>query len=69
MLKDHVHGLHVPEAFRGLHPRLNTVLITGFPSRDLLEERERCGVSLLLENPFPLKDLLAAVKEALSRKS
>jgi DNA-binding NtrC family response regulator len=65
MLKDQVHGLHVSEAFRGLHPNINTILITGFPSRDLLEESDRCGVSMLLEKPFPLDDLLAAVNEAL----
>ena len=66
MLKNHIHGLHVSEVFQALHPRLNTILITGFPSRDLLEESDRCGVSRLLEKPFELKDLEDAVRIAVS---
>ena len=66
MLKNHIHGLHVSAVFRALHPRLNTVLITGFPSRDLLEESDRCGITRLLEKPFDLNDLDAAVSSALA---
>jgi len=65
MLKNHIHGLHVSAVFRALHPRLNTILITGFPSRDLLEESDRCGISRLLEKPFDLRDLDEAVSSAL----
>lgn len=67
MLKNHIHGLHVSAVFRALHPRLNTVLITGFPSRDLMEESDRCGISRLLEKPFDLRDLDEAMSNALSR--
>lgn len=67
MLKNHIHGLHVSEVFRALHPGLNTILITGFPSRDLAEESDRCGVSRLLEKPFDLQDLHNAVDVALAR--
>ncbi len=67
MLKNHIHGLHVSAVFRALHPNLNTILITGFPSRDLLEESDRCGISRLLEKPFDLQDLDAAVSSALAR--
>lgn len=67
MLKNHIHGLHVSEVFRALHPGLNTILITGFPSRDLLEESDRCGVARLLEKPFDLADLQEAVQGALTR--
>ncbi|HPG28333.1 MAG TPA: response regulator, partial [Myxococcota bacterium] len=66
MLKNHIHGLHVSEVFRALHPRLNTILITGFPSRDLLEESDRCGVSRLLEKPFDLQELRDAVMNVLA---
>ncbi len=66
MLKNHIHGLHVSAVFRALHPRLNTVLITGFPSRDLLEESDRCGISRLLEKPFDLRELDEAVSSALA---
>lgn len=69
MLKDHIHGLHVSEVFRALNPELSTILITGFPSRDLLEECDRCGVSRLLEKPFDLKDLQEAVDAAVADAS
>lgn len=69
MLKNHIHGLHVSAVFRALHPRLSTVLITGFPSRDLIEESDRCGISRLLEKPFDLQDLDDAVSNALARPS
>jgi DNA-binding NtrC family response regulator len=48
---------------------LNTILITGFPSRDLLEESDRCGISRLLEKPFDLQDLQDAVENALSQSN
>ena len=64
MLKNHIHGLHVSQIFRALHPRLNTILITGFPSRDLLEESGRSGVMRLLEKPFDLTELQRAVRDA-----
>ncbi len=66
MLKSDVHGLHVSEVFRALHPRLNTILITGFSSRDLLEQSDRQGVLRLLEKPFDLQELEEAVREAAS---
>ncbi|MFK7897176.1 MAG: response regulator [Myxococcota bacterium] len=66
MLKNHIHGLHVSEVFRALHPKLSTILITGFPSRDLIEESDRCGVSRLLEKPFDLRDLHDALEHALA---
>lgn len=67
MLKNHIHGLHVSAVFRAVHPNLNTILITGFPSRDLLEESDRCGIARLLEKPFDLQDLDDAVSSALAR--
>lgn len=69
MLKNHIHGLHVSAVFRALIPGLNTVLITGFPSRDLLEESDRHGITRLLEKPFDLADLDAAVTNALTHSS
>ncbi|MBY0402189.1 response regulator [Myxococcota bacterium] len=67
MLKNHIHGLHVSAVFRALHPRLNTILITGFPSRDLLEESDRHGIARLLEKPFHLEDLDEAVSSVVGR--
>lgn len=64
MLKNHIHGLHVSQIFRALHPKLATILITGFPSSDLLEESNRSGVLRLLEKPFDLAELQRAVSDA-----
>lgn len=64
MLKNHVHGLHVSEALQAVNPALHTILITGFPSKDLLSESERCGVLQLLEKPFDLGELKQAVRKA-----
>ena len=69
MLKNHIHGLHVSEVFRALHPKLSTILITGFPSRDLVEESDRCGVSRLLEKPFDLSELHGALEMALTEET
>ncbi|MCG8591981.1 MAG: response regulator [Proteobacteria bacterium] len=64
MLKNHLHGLHVSEALRAVYPELRTILITGFPSRDLRVESARCGVVSLLEKPFDLDALHEAVDAA-----
>jgi DNA-binding NtrC family response regulator len=65
MLKNHIHGLHVSEALKAVNPTLHTILITGFPSRDLLAESDRCGVLQLLEKPFDLQALHDALTHAL----
>lgn len=64
MLKNHIHGLHVSEALKAVNPDLHTILITGFPSKDLLFESDRCGVLQLLEKPFDLDELRQAVQRA-----
>ena len=61
MLQNHVHGLQVCEALRGISPELQTILITGFPSPDLREEAQRYQISRFLEKPFELADLREAV--------
>ncbi len=66
MLKNHLHGLHVCEALKAIHPALSTILITGFPSKDLICESERCGVTQVLEKPFDLGDFKQAVRDASS---
>lgn len=39
-------------------------MISGFPSKDLLSESDRCGVLQLLEKPFALEELKSAVTNA-----
>ncbi|MFT5694284.1 MAG: DNA-binding NtrC family response regulator [Myxococcota bacterium] len=68
MLKNHIHGLHISEAFKAINPSLHTILITGFPSKDLLSESDRGGVLQLLEKPFDLEELRRAVANASQAK-
>jgi CheY-like chemotaxis protein len=65
MLRNHYHGLDVCEALGQLNPELRTILITGFPSRDLAEDAERARVHRFLQKPFDLVDLEEAVRSSL----
>ncbi|MCA9512988.1 MAG: response regulator, partial [Myxococcales bacterium] len=69
MLRNHIHGLHVAQTLRVVDPGLNTVLITGFPSRDLEQEFESGGVTQMLEKPFDLEDLNRAILVAAEQRS
>lgn len=64
MLRHSVHGLHVAEALRAADPALHTILVTGFPDSDLTMDRGRVGIVELLEKPFDMEDLGAAVSRA-----
>ena len=64
MLRNHIHGLHVAQTLRVVDPELATVLITGFPSRDLEQEFAAGGVTQMLEKPFDLEELHRAVVDA-----
>jgi DNA-binding NtrC family response regulator len=64
MLQNHIHGLQVSETFKAVNPTLHTILITGFPSQDLVAESNRSGVFQLLEKPFGLDVLRDAVSRA-----
>jgi CheY-like chemotaxis protein len=48
-----------------VNPALHTILITGFPSKDLLAESNRRGVLQLLEKPFDLQALNEVLMRAL----
>lgn len=67
MLRSGIHGLQVSDVLRGVSPSLRTILITGFPSRDLQSESERRGVAKLLEKPFDLEALQDALERASER--
>jgi CheY-like chemotaxis protein len=63
MLRNHVHGLHVTEAISAVVPGVATLLVTGFGSRDLEAAAERARVLRLLQKPFELGELRAALSE------
>ncbi len=69
MLKNHVHGLHVVDALGVVWPEMATVLITGFPSRDLQASAERAGVVRFVEKPFEVEEIRDAVEQAAGRRA
>jgi DNA-binding NtrC family response regulator len=68
MLRNHVHGLHVADALRAMDAGLPTILMTGFPSRDLRSQARESRIVEFLEKPFELSDLVAAVERAAAQR-
>ncbi len=66
MLRDQIHGLHVAAALRAIYPLMQTILITGFTSRDLQVAAERNDVFAFLEKPFDLQTFRDCVRSAAS---
>jgi CheY-like chemotaxis protein len=64
MLRHSIHGLHVAEVLHAADPALHTVLVTGFPATDLTIDRDRVGIVEMLEKPFDVDALGAAVARA-----
>ena len=64
MLQNPVHGLHVAQALQLVDPRIQTILMTGYPSQDLFDACGECGASELLTKPFRLAELQRAVERA-----
>jgi CheY-like chemotaxis protein len=61
-----IDGLAVADALRVVQPRLASVLISGYVSRDLRERALGKGIQRVLGKPFPMEDLQRAVRDALS---
>ncbi|MCP4589588.1 MAG: response regulator [bacterium] len=69
MLSNHLHGLHVSRALRAVHPDVETILITGFPSGDLQDEAHKTQIDFI-EKPFGADRLRTAIRRAsASRKT
>jgi len=66
MLQNRFHGLHVARALQLVDPGIQTVLMTGYPSRDLHDAIQACGSCELLAKPFRLAAFHAAVQRALA---
>ena len=65
MLRCEMHGIEVGEVLRERWPALRILLMTGFPTADLEAEAARVGIDGVLEKPFGLEDLTAAIEAAL----
>jgi len=64
MLRSDDDGLDVSRCLRSQLPKLETVLITGYPSIELHADARRSNVFEVLEKPFELDDLLSVVQYA-----
>lgn len=64
MLSDAIHGLRVSSVLRAVDPRLQSIVITGFPSTDLQRDARHSGVFRFIEKPFDLEKIVEAVNSA-----
>jgi len=64
MLSHRYHGLHVAETLRLVRPDLQTILVTGFGSRDVGFDATQVRVFDLLHKPFDFGRLLQSLENA-----
>lgn len=67
LLRRGMNGLDVAESLRRTNPRLQTLLVTGYPTPQLLSRVEALPATECLGKPFGLPDLVAAVQLAVER--
>jgi DNA-binding NtrC family response regulator len=64
MLKNDIHGLHVADVLSLVKPEVQTILITGFASPDLVAGAEQADVFEFIEKPFEADRIVGAVSRA-----
>jgi DNA-binding response OmpR family regulator len=62
-------GLEILESLQVSSRRIPVILVTGFPDRETFAEAARLGAECVLEKPFELGELRAAIHLALSPRS
>ncbi len=67
MLKNHIHGLNVASVLSLVKPEVQTILITGFASPDLVAGAEQAEVFEFIEKPFEADRIVGAVSRASAR--
>ncbi|MGD8451059.1 MAG: response regulator [Phycisphaerae bacterium] len=55
-------GLETAEFMRAINPRLETILISGYPSETLRDQAAQSSVAAFLQKPFTSEELCAAVQ-------
>ena len=65
MLENSVHGLDITRALQLVTPDLPTILITGYPSRDLEVVAKQAKVFVIIEKPCLPEIILTAVQQAI----
>ena len=64
LLRNSADGFDVTDTLRALHPRLQTILVSGFPSHDLKARAESGGIFAFFEKPCDIRVLAEAVAQA-----
>jgi len=64
ILRDEMDGVDVAEALRVANPRMQVIVISGWPSRELEARVETLPFAQCLHKPFAGKALLSAAHEA-----
>jgi len=64
MLRGQLDGLHVANSMRALYPALQTILITGYPSRELRARAKASRVFSFIEKPFSVAKVADEVRRA-----
>lgn len=64
MLNNHINGLHVSKALRVINGSLQTILVSGFPSKMYSEQLLATGAFDFLEKPLDVERLLESVERA-----
>lgn len=65
LLKDVLCGIEVAEILRASNPSLKVIVISGYPSSELLEKAVEFGIAEFLEKPFSSNQIRDAVCRAL----
>ncbi len=61
MLRDKMNGIEVAESFLKANPKLQTIVITGYPTTELAAQVKRVHAAQILIKPFGFDRLLAAL--------
>ena len=64
MLRNHMTGLDVVRRLQQAFPGMESILITGFPSSELMANAKQADVFEIFEKPFDLDDFLSVVHYA-----
>ena len=64
-----ISGFTLIETARSLHPKIKTIVMTAFGSRQVENEIQNLAINGYLNKPFPIADLIALIQNILSTKN
>ena len=63
MLRDKMNGIEVAELLLEVNPKMQTIVITGYPTTELAAQVEKLHAAQMLIKPFGFDRLLAALEK------